>query len=124
VLNVDEFVAFFRLLESNRPEVEEVFKKYSTVDGGHELSTKDLGHFFATEQGVDLNQEQTKSLIAAYEKSELKSKGLLSKNGAWNLHMNIDYRCDNRRFWLSARNCQVPTPTSQNMAIRTAISDF
>jgi hypothetical protein len=25
----------------------------------------------------------------------------------------IDYKQDNRRFWLSAHNCQVPTPTSQ-----------
>jgi hypothetical protein len=37
---------------------------------------------------------------------------------------NIDYRCDNRRFWLSAHNCQVPNPTSQNLATRTANSDF
>ncbi len=27
----------------------------------------------------------------------------------------VDYRCDNRRFWLSAHNCQVPTPMSQNL---------
>jgi hypothetical protein len=27
----------------------------------------------------------------------------------------IYYRCDNRRFWLSARNCQLSTPTSQNL---------
>ncbi len=39
---------------------------------------------------------------------------------------DIDYRCDNRRFWLSAHNCQVPTPTSQNLEhrTRTANSDF
>jgi hypothetical protein len=30
---------------------------------------------------------------------------------------SIDYRCDNRRFWLSAHNCQVPTPTSQNLEL-------
>ncbi len=36
----------------------------------------------------------------------------------------IDYRCDNRRFWLSTHNCQVPTPTSQNLATSTANSDF
>jgi hypothetical protein len=29
----------------------------------------------------------------------------------------IGYRCDNRRFWLSAQNCQVPTPTSQNLEL-------
>ncbi len=37
----------------------------------------------------------------------------------------IDYRCNNRRFWLSAHNCQVPTPTSQNLyRTRAANSDF
>ncbi len=36
----------------------------------------------------------------------------------------IDYRCDNRCFWLSAHYCQVPTPTSQNLAGRTANSDM
>ncbi len=29
----------------------------------------------------------------------------------------IDYRCDNRRFWLSAHKCQVPTPTSQDIEL-------
>jgi hypothetical protein len=29
----------------------------------------------------------------------------------------IDYRCNNRLFWLSAHNCQVPTPTSQNLEL-------
>jgi hypothetical protein len=32
-----------------------------------------------------------------------------------------DYRCDNRRFWLSAHNCQVPTPISQNLEIEQQI---
>ncbi len=27
----------------------------------------------------------------------------------------IDYRCDNRSFWLSAHDCQVPTQTSENL---------
>ncbi len=36
----------------------------------------------------------------------------------------IDYRCDNRHFWLSTHHCQVPTPTSQNLANRTANSNF
>jgi hypothetical protein len=27
----------------------------------------------------------------------------------------INYRCDDRRFWLSAHDCQIPTPTSQNL---------
>ncbi len=37
---------------------------------------------------------------------------------------HTDYRCDNTRFWLSAHNCQVPTQTCQNLATRTANSDF
>ncbi len=36
----------------------------------------------------------------------------------------IDYRCDNRRFWLSAHNCQVPTPTSQNLEVEQQIQIF
>ncbi len=35
----------------------------------------------------------------------------------------LDYRCDNRSFCLSAHDCQVPTPTSQNLATRTTNSD-
>jgi hypothetical protein len=38
--------------------------------------------------------------------------------------LSIDYRCYNRRFWLSAHNFQVPTPTSQNLATGTANSDL
>jgi hypothetical protein len=37
---------------------------------------------------------------------------------------SIDYRCDNKRFWLSAHDRQVPTPTSQKPRSRTANSDF
>jgi hypothetical protein len=33
----------------------------------------------------------------------------------------IDYRWDNRRFWLSAHNCQVPIPTSQNLELEQQI---
>jgi hypothetical protein len=36
----------------------------------------------------------------------------------------IDYRRDNRRFWLSAHDCQLPTPNSQNLERRAANSDF
>jgi hypothetical protein len=36
----------------------------------------------------------------------------------------IGYRCDNRRFWLSAHNCQVPTPTSQNLELEQQIRIF
>ncbi len=37
---------------------------------------------------------------------------------------SIDYRCDNGRFWLSAHNCQVPTPTSQNLELQQQIQIF
>jgi hypothetical protein len=33
----------------------------------------------------------------------------------------IDYRCDNGSFWLSTHNCQVPTPTSQNLEFEQQI---
>jgi hypothetical protein len=36
----------------------------------------------------------------------------------------IDYRCDNKSFWLSAHNCQVPTPTSQNLELEQQIRVF
>ncbi len=36
----------------------------------------------------------------------------------------MDYRCDNRRFWFSAHNCQVPTPTSQNLELEQQIWIF
>jgi hypothetical protein len=40
------------------------------------------------------------------------------------LPLTIDYRWDNRCFWLSAHNCQVPTPYSQNLATRIANLDL
>jgi hypothetical protein len=36
----------------------------------------------------------------------------------------IDCRCDNRRFWLSARHCQVPTPASRNLQLELQIRIF
>ncbi len=36
----------------------------------------------------------------------------------------IDFRCDNRRFWLSAHDCQVTTPTSQNLELEQQIRIF
>jgi hypothetical protein len=47
---------------------------------------------------------------------------LLSRKSEW--VAPIDYRCDNRRFWLSAHNCQVPTPTSQNPELEEQIRIF
>jgi hypothetical protein len=42
------------------------------------------------------------------------------------LHLpsDIDHRCDNRCFWLSTHNCQVPTPTSQNLWVEHDIWIF
>jgi hypothetical protein len=40
------------------------------------------------------------------------------------IHEFVDYRCDNRGFWLSTRNCQVPTPTSLNIEIEQQIRIF
>jgi hypothetical protein len=39
-------------------------------------------------------------------------------------NVTIDYRCDNRRFWLSAHHCQVPTATSQNLELEQQIRVF
>jgi SWI/SNF-related matrix-associated actin-dependent regulator of chromatin subfamily A protein 2/4 len=38
--------------------------------------------------------------------------------------VTIDYTCDNRRFWLSTHDCQVPTPTSQNLEAEQQIWIF
>ncbi len=40
------------------------------------------------------------------------------------LILTKDYRFDNKRFWLSAHNCQVPTPTSQNLDLEQLIWVF
>jgi hypothetical protein len=31
--------------------------------------------------------------------------------------LSIDYRCDSEQFLLSAHDCQVPTPNSQNLEV-------
>jgi hypothetical protein len=38
--------------------------------------------------------------------------------------LTVDYRCANRRFWLSSYNCQVPTPTTQNQELEQQIRIF
>ncbi len=38
--------------------------------------------------------------------------------------LTIDYRCYNWRFWLSSHDCQVPTPTSQNIEVEQQIWIF
>jgi hypothetical protein len=47
----------------------------------------------------------------------LQRKGESNESGS----APIDYRCDNRRFRLSAHDCQVPTPTSQNLEVEQQI---
>ncbi len=36
----------------------------------------------------------------------------------------VDYRCDYGQFCLSAHNCQVPTPTSQNLELEQQVWIF
>jgi hypothetical protein len=38
--------------------------------------------------------------------------------------LSMDYRCDNRLFWLSAHNCQVTNPNFSKPRTRTANSDL
>jgi hypothetical protein len=71
-----------------------------------------------TEQAIDILCTQAESSSVRAEESNV--QGGRIDYGT----MDIDYRCDNRRFCLSAHDCQVPIPTSQNPATRTANSDF
>jgi hypothetical protein len=48
---------------------------------------------------------------------------IYSRHQTWCIQV-IDYRCDNRRFWLSAHNRQVPTPTLQNLEREQQIRIF
>jgi hypothetical protein len=51
----------------------------------------------------------------------------MSKVTDWMVTASLNhrvYRWDNRRFWLSAHNCQVPTPTSQNLELEQQIRIF
>jgi hypothetical protein len=50
--------------------------------------------------------------------------GNIRKNLPGSVVTGIDYRWDKRRFWLSAHNCQVPTPTSQNLEFEQQIRIF
>jgi hypothetical protein len=38
--------------------------------------------------------------------------------------MTIDYGCGDAQFWLSAHDCQVPTPTSQNLELEQQMRIF
>jgi methionyl-tRNA synthetase len=51
-------------------------------------------------------------------------EGWYSRRLARNTDGTIDYRFDNRRFWLSAHDCQVPTPTSRNLELEQQIRIF
>ncbi len=58
-------------------------------------------------------------------RSGLLSIGAINSRSSLNTYsVTIDYRCNNRRFWLSAHNYQVPTPTSQNLEIEQQIRIF
>jgi hypothetical protein len=67
-----------------------------------------------------------KKLLPLYQKLWMIHKtGLVESNISSNRRVClIDYRCDNRRFWLSAHSCQVQTPTSENLNIEQQISIF
>jgi hypothetical protein len=40
------------------------------------------------------------------------------------LDISVNYRCDNKHVWLSAHDCQFPTPTSQNQEAEQQIRIF
>ncbi len=75
----------------------------------------------------------TMDILYIYDKTWLKLKSNTSTSlwsGKYSPGTNlqpveiIDYRCDNRRFWLFTHNCQVPTPTSQNLELEQRIRIF
>jgi hypothetical protein len=51
---------------------------------------------------------------------------IMAHRWVWSGHAgsSIDYRCKNKRFWLSAHNCQVPTPTPQYLEVEPEIRIF
>ncbi len=72
----------------------------------------------------NLAQEYNDIIIRARRDRETQIKNRLRRTGSLIINtfyerlsalIPIDYRCGNNRFWLSAQNCQVPTPTSQNL---------
>jgi hypothetical protein len=42
----------------------------------------------------------------------------------FNTFVTVGYKFDNRGFWLSAHNCQIPTPTFQNLELEQQIRIF
>jgi nuclear transcription Y subunit beta len=113
---VSEFVSFITSEASDRCSHE----KRKTINGEDVL-------FAMSTLGFDPYVEPLRLYLQKYREVSLitslsrKTDETSSNSGVTG---TIDYRCDNMRFWLSACNCQVPTPTSQNLAIRTANSDF
>ncbi|XP_078332156.1 1-phosphatidylinositol 4,5-bisphosphate phosphodiesterase delta-1-like [Crassostrea virginica] len=64
VLDAEEFVKFYHML-TERPEIDEIFMKYD--DGKGFWTFTDLCKFFYHEQKLDLTEDQSKELIAAFE---------------------------------------------------------
>lgn len=64
VLDAEEFVRFYHML-TERPEIDEIFMKYD--DGKGYWTFSDLCKFFYHEQKLDLTEDQSKELIAAFE---------------------------------------------------------
>ncbi|XP_061182848.1 1-phosphatidylinositol 4,5-bisphosphate phosphodiesterase eta-1-like isoform X2 [Saccostrea echinata] len=64
VLDAEEFVKFYHML-TERPEIDEIFMKYD--DGKGYWTFTDLCKFFYHEQKLDLTEDQSKELIAAFE---------------------------------------------------------
>ncbi|XP_055996618.1 1-phosphatidylinositol 4,5-bisphosphate phosphodiesterase eta-2-like isoform X3 [Ostrea edulis] len=63
-LDAEEFVRFYHML-TERPELDEIFMRYD--DGKGYWSFSDLCKFFFHEQKLDLTEDQSKELIAAFE---------------------------------------------------------
>jgi hypothetical protein len=73
-------------------------------------------YFFYLHQNTRLKSQRE---ITRYEEGSYEVGELGGDLGAL-----IDYRCDKSRFWLSARNCQVSSPTSQNLELEQQIRIF
>jgi hypothetical protein len=67
------------------------------------------------------NQKKDKIIKKRFLQTLQKSA---KKTLKWTSVDPTDYRCDIRCFRLSAHNCQVPTPTSQNLEVEQQIRIF
>jgi hypothetical protein len=82
------------------------YARMSQIIGMHDLG---LGIFVGAHQSIGYKVSSNSTFVFSCLYSSFQS---------------IDYRCDNRRFWLSAHNCRVPTPTSQNLELEQQIWIF